>query len=210
MGVEYMHGLFVVDTAWQPAWHHAERIDAVLQRWGFQRATAYYALADERADAIDEAAARAMPPNLLVEYGTLEGDRVPALLGPPAYDDAGDDRYIASARLCLGVDFKIIQVEDEEVEVIAPPRTGGTLVEPLFYDVLSPALHVYPATWTSTRAKTDAPGDFDRVWRCGLLLDCGKDVPAFAPESAPMPARDFVRELEGAFGARLAEVGWFY
>lgn len=165
MGVEYIHGLFVTDTTWRPAWHHVERIDAVLQHWGFRRAdAAYHALVDAGADAISEDVARSMPSNLRVAYGALEGRRVPLLMGPSAYPDVqnDDDRYIASTSLCLGMDFKLIEVVG------------------------------------------------DCVWRSGVLLDCGKDIPAFAGKSKVMPAHAFVRNLEAAFSAALVEDGWFY
>lgn len=54
--------------------------------------------------------------------------------------------------------------------------------------------------------------------RSGLILDCGKDLPAIAEEasetpgegSRPLPNREFVAALENAFGTTLVEQGWIY
>lgn len=53
-----------------------------------------------------------------------------------------------------------------------------------------------------------------------VIVDCAEskaatrvariDVPAIATVRAKLPARDFVRELEGAFDTRLVELGWWH
>lgn len=213
MGVEYTHGLFVKDTEWRPTWQHVEQIDAVLQRWGFRHAEeAYFALVDENANEIDEAAGRAMPANLMVLYDTLEGKGAAAVMGPSMYPELADDeRYIMTTSLYVGSDYKVLQIEGEEVDVTSPPEAGGEEVEPLeSHDVLPAEMTVYPGSWTSKRPRTDGPSSFDRVWRCALLLECDKDVPAIAHDAGKLPARDFVLELEKAFGTKLVEVGWVH
>ncbi len=213
MGVEYTHGLFVEDTKWRPTWRNVDQIDAVLRRWGFVRAEpAYYALVDENADEINEIEARSLPANLLVRYGTLKGKRARALMGASMYPKLADkNRYIGSTSLHLGSDYKVLQVEGEEVEVRSPAKTRSEPVDPVyFHSGLPSAMIVYPASWTSTRPRTDGPKSFDRVWRCAVLLECDKDVPAIAEDAGKLPARDFVRELAKAFGTKLVELGWFH
>jgi hypothetical protein len=55
-----------------------------------------------------------------------------------------------------------------------------------------------------TRSNTPFPG----VWRSGITIDCGKDVPEIA-DTRPLPSA-LVRELEQALGTTLVEQGWFY
>lgn len=206
MGVEYAQGLFVADTNWRPSWRHVEQIDAVLTRWGFRRVESpYYALVGEDCQELEEAPASSLPPNLMVVYDTLEGASVRAVIGPsidPSLDDS--DRYIMSTTLYLGADYKVVQAEGEEVEVrAATERLVAVSALPTFVDV-------YPATWSTPRPASDGRGDFARIWRCGLVLDCHTDVPAIARDRGPLPARDFVRELEGAFETQLVELGWWH
>ncbi len=205
MGVEYTHGLFVVDTNWRPTWRHVEQVDAVLTRWGFRRADSpYYALAGEDCHEIDGATASGIPPNFMVVYDGLEGPVVSAVIGPSMYPSVDEsDRYILSTILYLGADYKVVQAEGEEVEVRATTeQLDGVSALPAFVDV-------YPATWSTSRPTSDGPREFDRIWRCGLVLDCHKDVPAIATDQAKLPTRDFVRELEAAFETRLVELGWW-
>lgn len=211
MGVEYMHGVFVADTTWRPTWDHVEKVHAVLTTWGFQRdKEAYFELDESSASPIDAKAARKMPPNFFVSYDTLEGSRAAAIMGPSRSPDP--HRYIMGTQLHLGVDYKVIaHVEGFEVEVTTPPRNKRVPVEPLdFHDTYPATVVVYPATWETSRPKTDGPKKFDHVWRSALLLDCHKDIPNFAHDAKPLPARDFVQALEKAFGTKLVEYGWLY
>lgn len=206
MGVEYTQGLFVADTNWRPSWRHVEQVDTILTRWGFRRVESpYCALDGDDCNEIDAATAASMPPNLMVVYDTLEGESVPAVIGPSIYPSVDDsDRYIMSTILYLGADYKVVQAEGEEVEVHATTeRLDPVSALPTFVDV-------YPATWSTPRPTSGGPREFDRIWRCGLVLDCHKDVPAIATERAQLPARDFVRELEAAFDTRLVEHGWWH
>ena len=206
MGVEYTQGLFVADTNWRPSWRQVEQVDTVLMRWGFRRVDSpYYALAGEDCQEIDDATASSLPTNLMVVYDILEGKSVRAVIGPSMYPSLDDsDRYIMSTILYLGADYKVVQAEGEEVEVRAT-------TEPLVaVSALPTFVEVYPATWSTPRPTSDGPREFDRIWRCGLVLDCHKDVPAIASDRAKLPTRDFVRELEGAFDTRLVELGWWH
>ncbi len=208
MGVEYSHGLFVADTSWLSSWRHVEQIHAVLTRWGFRRADPpFFALDGDDCDEIDAATvARGLPPNLMVVYDSLEGAAVPKVIGASMHKSLADsDRYIMSTLLYLGADYKVVQAEGEEVEI---HTTIGA--DPDFVSAMPTVVEVYPATWTTPRPTSNGPSDFDRIWRCGLVLDCNKDVPAIATKAEKLPARDFVRQLEEAFGTRLVELGWLH
>ena len=80
---------------------------------------------------------------------------------------------------------------------------------------------VYPAEAATTppvvRITAGRPSDaklipkgFTGVWRAALLLDCGKDLPAFAGKSNTTPNRDFKAKVETALGAEVSQMGYFY
>jgi hypothetical protein len=47
-------------------------------------------------------------------------------------------------------------------------------------------------------------------WRGALVLDFGKDLPAFCGKLHALPARDFVAEIIDAFRGRVVEIADFY
>lgn len=211
MGVEYAHGLFVVDLAWRPAWAHVERVHAVMVRWGLAAGRpAFIEAGDFDAEPLDEAeVARALPPNLELDYGTVEGDAVARLVGPSRY--GLPDRYIQKLSVVLGVDFKVLTADGCGIEVVTPP--AGADGEELESELISGLLgsDIFPADWDATPPVTTAPGAFTGVWRSAVLLDCGKDLPEISDEpGSPLPAAGFRAELEDALGTRLVERGWIY
>ena len=146
----------------------------------------------------------------MVLFDGLDGESVTRVMGASAYDDLADeDRYIQSVMVIFGSDYKVLISETLDAEVIEPPKNGDVTIERAeSRESYSHFAHVYPATWTTTPPRTQAATEFSGVWRCGITIDCGKDVPAIA-DTRPLPCT-LVRELETALGTKLVEQGWFY
>jgi hypothetical protein len=206
MGVEYAHGIFVADLMWRPTWRHVDAISELLTSHGFApQEPALYELAGEP-EPLDERGD--LPPNLFLAHDGLEGGPVRDLLGPSAYDDLSDeDRYIQWVGAVFGVDFKEVLAEGLDDAVIAAPREGDSAIEPDDREVGVGWQRVYPATWSATLPTLRRPG---AIWRSGLVIDCGKDVPAIAKGGARLPARGFVEAIERALGTKVVELGWIY
>jgi hypothetical protein len=214
MGVEYSHGLFVLDLQFQPTWDHVVAVGDVLKAWKLAGKD-LYDLTDG-VEPIDRTAAkRALPANLMADYGELDGKAVVALVGDSQYEIEPASRYIQSAIGIFGVDFKLMVNETFEVEMTSPPKDGKTAIED--YDDSSIADHwSYRASWTTTPPKTKvlqgsaSERAFGGVWRTGIILDCGKDLPSISEAGAPLPAKGFRTALEKALGTKLVEVGWYH
>ena len=54
------------------------------------------------------------------------------------------------------------------------------------------------------------PAGFQGIWRCGVILDCGKDLPAFMQKSNNLPSARFASDIEDAFGAKIVQIGHLY
>ncbi|HEY5924516.1 MAG TPA: hypothetical protein VIV11_22715 [Kofleriaceae bacterium] len=212
MGVEYSHGIYVEDLHWRPAWQHVEAVRAVLARYGFTPMDPeLYVLGDAAEEIEDDAVPEEMPDNVMAVYEGPEGEAVTRVMGPSLYEEVTDeDRYIQSVTVIFGVDFKVLFSETIDAEVIEPPRLGNAIIETSEARAsYSPFSHVYPATWATTPPLTRSRTVFPGVWRCGITIDCGKDVPAIGEAEAPLPC-PLVRELEAVLGTSLVEQGWFY
>ena len=213
MGVEYSHGIYVEDLHWRPAWEHIEAVRAVLARYGFVPTDPeLYVLGDAAEELDDDNLPDMLPDNVMAVYDAPEdGAAVARVMGPSLYEDVThEDRYIQSVTVIFGVDFKVLISETLDAEVLEPPRLGNVPIPTAEARASYCAYcHVYPATWTTTPPLTRARTAFPGVWRCGITIDCGKDVPAIADAEAPLPSA-LVRELEVALGTALVEQGWLY
>ena len=214
MGLEYTHGLFVEDLSWRPAWHHVEAVERVLAAWGFPRENPWFSEVTENGlRPVADATARAelARTQLVVSYGSLDGPGVRTLMGASMYPGLADEhRYVTGVDLHLGSNFKVVFAEGWHAQVTTPPMNGMLPVKP-YEDVIGlDSQIIFRASWDTTPPRTDATGDFSGVWRCGLLLDCHKDVPSFAGTNGKLPAKDFVTQLEAAFETKLVEVGWLH
>jgi hypothetical protein len=204
MGVEYTHGIFVADLSWRPKLEHVAAVHAVLKAWKLASAKlGYWNLeTDEKL-----AKPKALPPNALIKFGNVEGKPVEAALGASMYDLDAEGRYCEVA-LILGVDYRVISAESYEVRVRTPPKNGAKPVERSYVTGVSGATYV--AKWTTTPPKTKAPGAFPGVWRSGVILDCGKDVPQGCEDEGFAATAKLHTDLEKALGTKLVEQGWIY
>jgi hypothetical protein len=209
MGIEYKHGLFVVDLMWRPTWAHVESLHEVLVRWKLTRQRSLLCDIDEGGMPIEEAAAVArLPLNLRIDYDQCSGEPVVAVMGPSQYGLAASDRYLQGIAVVLGVDFKVLQCETYPVVIEVPPIDDDDWVEADEY--ADPGgMTLYRGSWAATPPTTKVTGTFSGVWRSGVILDCGKDLPTLSEECRhPLPAQAFRAELEEALGTRLIEQGW--
>lgn len=210
MGVEYKHGLFVVDLAWRPTAAHIARVHDVLARW--QVVAAPPALHDlgEDGGPIDAAALAAqLPANLRLTYDGVGGAPVVALMGPSQYGYADPaQRYLQGLSVTLGVDLRLLTCETYPVEVEIPAIDADAFLE--LDDHADDAGHaLYRATWAASPPTTRVRGRFAGVWRSAVIIDCGKDLPTLAEEcDRPLPAAGFRVALEAALGTALIEQGW--
>src|SRR5262245_9655043 len=213
MGVEYAHGLFVVELSWKPTWAHVGKIHDVMMAWKLAtKKPGYVELGDAKPKKLKEAAvAKAMPANLRLDYGEVRGAPVESLFGESQYDIDTDDRYIQDVCVVLGVNFQVLSAETYDIAVKTPPKNGKTEVTSDPFVSSARGSQQYPATWTTTPPTTTRPpGKFTGVWRSGVILDCGKDLSMISEEFDPLPATKFRSALEKAFGTPLVEQGWIY
>lgn len=215
MGVEYSHGLFVLDLMFRPTWDHVVAVEAAMKKWKFVGKD-LYDLAEGFAQQLERKAAKAaLPANLMVDYGELEGKPVAALMGESSQGVATKERSLSIAMGFFGVDFKVMTWNETfEVELTTPPKDDGEEIEDYDEDSV-PHHHSYPSTWKTKPPKTKvlqgtaSDRAFKGVWRTGIILDCGQDLPMLAEDNAPLPG-GFRAALEQTLGTKLVEVGWYY
>ena len=226
MGVEYRHFLVVDDAHWRPLNDTVARVEAVLREWR---------LVDKIEQIVDlapgadrclrsEKSCQTPGPGVEISYAGVDGAMVDVLAGPSHYPDiSASERYLKSTTLIVGEDYRVQWSTDGIwFEVVAPPLSAGKAVvaqEDTSYTVM------YSASFSSD--KVDVPPtirahvqeyakaqitwtDCLGYWRGGLVLDFGKDLPAFAEGVQALPSRAFVTALSDAFRGRLIEIGDFY
>lgn len=214
MGVEYEHWFFVRDLTWTGDKAAAERVHRALHAWGLVPAKpTIHDLAGGGSTPVTRSLkdAPTIPPNLLLDYPMIETPKAEEIMGASAYPPGEiGPRYFQRLRLVLGTDHRLLVAGERGLTDLVrsdttPYPTG---------DAPLPAYRTFPdgpAPESTLTLEGGAPDGFSGVWRSGLGLDCGKDVPAFPTEGyGPIPCRAFVADLEAAFGTELVEVGWFY
>lgn len=176
-----------------------------------------------------------LPDNALLQATvTPHGPEVGAVMGPTSGPDT-DYRYLSRISVLLGTDFRIGSFAEScfSQEVDPARDADGNNVADIdleYRDVRSPTSmelgdyyamvpielnQIVPSppavtppvtsvTW-EPHAGSLSGGGYRGCFRAGLMLDCGKDVPAAV--NAPLHNREFVNELAEAFGAPLTEVG---
>lgn len=216
MGVEYAHGLFVADLSWKPSWAAARAVVDVLAAWKLVApAPQVFQVGGETTEiAAARAFQGAMPANVLIKSdGTEDKAVVEKIVGASAQDT--DDRYIQSIEIVFGSDFKVLMSEAHGLVVESPPTHDGMEIE-VSDDYTVTWSEIYPASWQATpptivaHGPVKLPRGFTGAWRSGVIIDCGKDVPAIVETGEPLPAKDLVDALERAFGTKLVEVSWIY
>lgn len=230
VGVEYKHFLLVEDLGWIGDQEAAVRVHELLQRWGLADAppTLFSLDGGKKKKLKPQLGKLKKPPaNLRIEYETVDAESmkdeqaIERIMGPSFHDeDATLARYFQSIALVVGTDYRIHEwSERTSTKVIEPAMEGGKAVGALRLGYAGPddCAEVYPASASATAPKAKfsadrwpAPKKFSGVWRSGLVLDCGKDLPGFMEKSYQLPGKDFTKELAKAFGTKLVQLGHFY
>lgn len=226
MGVEYRHFMVVDDALWRPQGDTAARVEAALRQWSVigkvENIVDLPVDQDSRTGASNTPAAPG--PGVAIVYAGAHGPAIETFAGPSAYADiTPNDRYLKRATLVIGDDYRVQWSPDSVYfELVSPPLANGVPIaggDVDFHDSL------FAASFPSARATTP-PVVIARVqdnrrpsiawdsclgfWRGGLVLDFGKDLPAFCEKVQALPAREFVAAISEALRGPLVEIGEFY
>lgn len=228
MGVEYQHCFFARDLARIGDQAVLARVHDVLTEWEIAvEPPAVYDIDGGRKRKQRANLGRLVSPprNLLAEWPMVDAEAsVERIMGPSYYPASQiGGRYFQQIMAVAGTDFRIFAGgELLSVEVHEPPVVRGRPAEAYDELRLGHACHqAYPgdAAARPPRAtiRADArettrliPEGFNGIWRAGMILDCGKDLPAMAGKRATVPNTRFARDLADAFGAELVQIGFFY
>jgi hypothetical protein len=226
MGVEYRHYLVVNDPAWQPEADTASRVEAVLRSWGLAaNPVEAVDLTGGRAKELPTATMAAEPgAGVGVVYAGVQGEAVARIAGHSHYGAADQDRYLMKIVLIVGRDYRIQQSSESiYFELVEPPKAAGRPSEA--NDDKEPFAFAYAASFPSenptsppvVRAHIEENAganigwtNYQGFWRGGLVIDFGKDLPAFVENKHLLPEARLVTELAEAFRGPLVEVGEFY
>jgi hypothetical protein len=223
MGVEYKHWLLASDLAWVGDQSVAGRVHTVLQEWGLiAEPPVIYSLDEGRQKKLRGLPGQLdnPPRDLLVEYPMIEGKAIAEIMGPSYYpDDSIGERYFQKIALIIGSDFRVYDGgEATGTLIVKPPTQAGKHVSP-YKDYLPHSLDVYPATSDTEPPVTTfevnsegwpVPKGFKGIFRSGLALDCGKDLPAICEKQNTIPCRQFATAIQEAFGTDLVQIGLWY
>lgn len=228
MGVEYQHCFFVRDLGWIGDQSALTRVHAALAKWGLADAgPAVYDIDDgrRRKQRAEPGAIKDPPRNLLAAWPeAFDAAAIPQILGPSYYPASQiGERYVQQIIAVVGTDFRVFAGgEMFEAEIERPPVNRGAAAERYDERRLGHACHyAYAADAAAqppvARLRADRsvyghliPPGFSGVWRAGLILDCGKDLPAFAGQVAAVPGTAFAADLAEAFGTELVQTGFYY
>ena len=230
MGVEFRQFLVVNDATWLPQSDTLSRVEAVLREW---------ALVNQPPRLIDLSGGRPQfttpdrlgsspGAGLALAWPGIEGGAVERVAGPNQSGGGADERYIEQIVAVAGLDYRVQwSSEDYYFQLVKPPSEGGRLQarypDPDFGRTrLSTAwADAFPCSAAASppvvriqiedRARRQVGWrNLDGFWRAALVLEFGKDIPAFADAVHLLPERAFVAEVSAAFRGPIEEIGEFY
>jgi len=222
MGIEYTHYMFVDDLSFIGTVATAAALEEVLAKWGLVSGTpTIRSLDGGKARKLRQGSLNNVSPstsNLLVEFPYTEADSIESVMGP-SWNEV-DSRYIQRLALLVGSDYRVYNgFETSYTRVTTPPRKNGEEVKPfktnhdIFYysDAYPADSETEPPVAVLEPGRQDwpLPKGFDGIWRCGVILDCGKDCPAFMEKTNTLPSTQFTSEVSNAFGRTIVQVGHF-
>ena len=226
MGVEYRHFMVVDDAQWRPQPDTATRVEAVLHDWaliGEVENLVELPVSDEKRSSTSKSAA-SPGSGVAVVYAGVTGPAIEKIAGPSLYADiTSADRYLMRTTLVIGDDYRVQWSPDGVYfELVSPPLANGVPIaggDLDFHDTLFAAS--YPSAH-ATSPPVVIPRMEDRAkaslawtsclgfWQGGLVLNFGKDLPAFSEKVQALPAREFVAAISAALRGRIVEIGEFY
>ncbi|KQZ44212.1 hypothetical protein [Duganella sp. Root1480D1] len=219
MGVEYRHFLVVDDESWHPAADTFERVNKVLASWG---------LNDTILEVVDLAGGKprrttdaSIPKGLAgkaFKFDGTNGAAVARLAGPSLYECDDEERYLMNVLFVLGEDYRVHWSSDGLFFELAEQPSFAYQDEELYEIAYAESFPSTNATAPNVRLHIEdfamkhlASKDYKGYWRAAVILDFGKDLPAFSEEVHSLPETEFVNALRNALRAEsIAEVGEFY
>ena len=223
MGTEYKHYIFVDDLAYIGTPATATALESVLTEWGLiSGAPTIRSLDGGKAKKLRQASLNKVPTdiaNLLIEYPVTEADAIAEIMGPSEYDDV-DSRYIEKLAVLVGSDYRVYDgFETAYTTVNSPQRimpktlNATNRITTLITMQMPIPLTLQPISNSCLEADLDdwpLPKGFCGIWRCGLILDCGSDMPAFAQKKNKLPSAKFASDVCKAFGQKTVQIGHYY
>lgn len=229
MGVEYRHFLVADDPRWLPAPDTASRVEKVLREWSLVEVLERVIdLTDGRNCEIPGATTSGHPGHgRAFLFAGIQGEPVARIAGPSWHDGMDDaDRYTTQIAVIIGSDYRIHSSSESLCfNLVSPPFQDG---KPVRHNRLGDPLGIsyYFDQSFLGNDKTGPPtvdvqisehaeenvawSDYSGFWRGALVIDFGKDLPAFVRQVHSLPNKDFLVAVEEAFGSDVKEIGEIY
>jgi hypothetical protein len=212
-GVEYKHYYIVKQPSWSgDSEVTVKQVDHVLADWGLRREPLQWfdATRAQQRRLVSRPIHGEYPTDLVVRYPGVDScPKCAQILGPSSYPGtSATDRYMYGIDLIVGRSRRVLP-NNEYINVITDPKDiidvddGGSRA---FFGTVSTTAGK-PVRSTIEISGLPVPEGFDGTWQCALVLDCNKDLPAFAEKSNVAPGVAFRLALEKAFGSELIEIG---
>jgi hypothetical protein len=226
MGVEYRHYLVVNDAAWMPEPDTAARVEKVLREWSLvDKLEKVIDLTNGQQKGVQKVPSTEAPGHgLALIFAGVEGAPVARIAGPSLYDSVSDaDRYTMRIALVIGDDYRLHwSSESIFFKLVEAPRQDGKIIAAYRDDDPLDCLYAesFPSDENTSPPKVEIQvsehaqnnvdwSDYVGFWRGALVIDFGKDLPAFIEGVHILPNREFVLAIDEAFGGDVIEVGEF-
>jgi hypothetical protein len=229
MGVEYKHFLIPANPSFVPQKGVIKNIDNILTKWNLKIGTpkVYNLSNGENKIVTEPLESLDFGHGLAIEYAGVEGANVNKVMGTSYYQGKifDEDRYIERFTLIVGLDYKIHPSSQElTVTVKKPPFEGTVSIEPyceedeflhygLHAESYSCSLSSTPpevAIWVADKKRVIGGQSFAGYWRSAFIIDCGKDLPKLSDELFRIENKEFISDIEDAFGSSIIEIGEVY
>ncbi|GEM_PF-1735286 len=229
MGVEYKHFIIPTNPSFVPAKDVVLKIDNVLSKWNLKTDVpkVYNLTEGENITVAAPLDSLTFGGGLAIEYSGVDGQLASKIMGESYYrsEVADEDRYIERFTFIVGLDYRIHPSSEElSMTVSRPPSDSSIPIEPYceYDEFLHYGQHAeaYTSTLTTTPPEVDiwvadkkriiGEQNFLGFWRTAFIIDCGKDLPKLGDELYRIANKEFLTDLEDAFGCKVLEIGEVY
>jgi hypothetical protein len=230
VGIEYRHFLVVNDETWLPKPDTIAGVEAALRKWSLveelKQVLDLSHFSNGEPTEIDHARAKGDPGHgLALFFGGILGQPVVNIAGAALHNGISDaERYTMGVALVVGCDYRVHwSSEGLYFELVAPPRQGRDPIIPYPVDYVPEILYAqsFPCDGNTSppqvkihvadHAETNfGRSNYQGFWRGAVVINFGKNLPAFVQDLHALPNQDFVDAIEEAFHAEIAEIGEFF
>jgi hypothetical protein len=230
MGVEYKHFIIPSNPSFVPEKNIIKKIDEVLIKWNLKTAVPkiYNLTNGINTEILEPLENIEFGQGICIEYPGIDGNIVRNIFGVSCYGDevSDENRYIHNFNFIVGLDFRIHPDSQElNMTVTTPPTDGVNFLEPYceYDEFLHYGLHsqCYKSTldtnppqveiWAADEKRLIGGQNFLGYWRTAFIIDFGKDLPYLSNNEIYLTEnKDFMKDLEDAFGISLIEIGEVY